>query len=126
MKELKINGNAIEHVMKRPNRNGVVGFTQNSLKPKTVTMWELFKTLNWWHKIVAIFVGPGYALLPTADDDMRHSEDTSFELHVNVRHQDVILTTSRIGTHHRNPETNENLEAINVCCRYRLMRFHQT
>lgn len=122
MKELKINGNAIEYVTKRSNQIGVVGFTQGSLKAKKVTLWHLFQAMNWWRKMLSLVFGPAYALLPNADDDARRSTDTSFECNIDVRGQDVVFTTGRTSRHRRQQSNGENIEAINVYCLFSITK----
>jgi hypothetical protein len=114
--ELKTNGKAVEYFKNVLNRNGAVGFTQNSLKARTVKVSDLFRAMNWWHWILAIFFGPAYGLLPNEDDNARRSRDASFEHHISVRDRDVVLTTGWTDKHRRGRSGGENVEAINVYC----------
>jgi hypothetical protein len=118
MKELKINGNAVEYVTRRIYQGRIVGFTQGSLQARKVTLWHLLRAMNWWSRIHSLMFGPAYALLPTADDDTRHLRDTSFECKIDVRGQDVVFTTACTSRHRTHQSTGENVDAIVVYCLY--------
>lgn len=122
MKELKINGNAVEYVTRRIYQGRRVGFTQGSLHARKVTLWHLLRAMNWWNRILSLMFGPAYALLPTADDDTRRSTDASFECKIDVRGQDVVFTTACTSSHRRNQSNGNNADAIVVYCIYRHTR----
>ena len=118
MKELKINGKAVEYATRRIYQGRVVGFTQGSVHATKVTLWHLLRAMNWWSRILSLLFGPAYALLPTADDDTRHSTDASFEYKIDVRGQDVVFTTAGTSRHRTHQSNGENVDAIAVFCLY--------
>lgn len=118
LKEVKINGHAVEYIKKRVSRTKAIGFTQGTLKARPVRIRDMLKgskltcgaVLGW------LLFGPGFALLPSEADERRQSPDTQFALHAQVRGERVDLTTGTTDRHLKD-ENGINAEAINVCFR---------
>jgi hypothetical protein len=112
LKEVMINGQASAHVTKRPSNKRVIGFAHKSVDKKAVRVRDLARFSNLWSLLI---FGPAYALLPSEADHGRQSEGASFELHVRVRGEPVILTTESTNRHSKQAD-GANIEAINVFC----------
>lgn len=133
LKEVKINGMALDHYRKR--RSGVVdvpggrrgdagqkpslAFTQGTMELAEVELRDIFRTNTQSRGGLggllglALF-GPAYALLPTTGDSLRKSQQMDFDFLAAVGTGRVLLTTRPTDSHARTPD-GLNVEAINVC-----------
>ena len=117
LKELKIN--------RRRSSTSSAASTETKwsdfLTPRWVSAWDLFRASSWSAMPLAAIFGPAFPLLPSGDEDARRPRTAAFEHHVNVRGQDVVFTTSLTSRHRRDLHTNENIDSINVCCKFKYM-----
>ncbi|KAL8398396.1 hypothetical protein RB596_005785 [Gaeumannomyces avenae] len=135
LKEVKINGLALDHYRKR--RSGVVdvpggggkrgdaggqnvslAFTQGTVGLAEVELRDIFRTNTQSQGLggllgLAVF-GPAYALLPKVGDHQRKSHQMDFDFLATVGTGHVLLTTRPTDSHARTPD-GLNVEAINVC-----------
>jgi hypothetical protein len=117
LKEIKINGHAVEYYQKRVSRTKAIGFTHGSIQAREVRLSDILAVKAIWGVFCLLLFGPAYALLPTAADASRQSANTQFELHVTVRGHPVVLTTEGTDRHSKDAE-GVNYETINVCYRH--------
>jgi hypothetical protein len=115
VKEIKINGQALEHFKKRQARSTPIGFSFGTAKARAVKLRDLINPRSFREVILFLVFGPAYSLLPSAEDHARQSSDTQFNFHISVRGRPVVLTTMRTDKHITNAD-EVNVETINVCC----------
>ena len=119
LKELKINGQAINFTQKRKMHARPVSFAQGScVTPapsslRGLVAWNQGKGRLFPIWLAIALFGPGFMLLPTAEEVRQNAEELTFELDADVRGHRVLLTTE--GTDRHQTEGGENVDAINVC-----------
>jgi hypothetical protein len=118
LKEVKINGHAVQHIMKRVSATTGIGFTYGTAQAHRVRLRDLVTIKNISDLVHLLLFGPAHTLLPTKADQARVSPGTQFELTTTVRRETVLLTTGGTDRHNKD-ERGVNLEAINVCYRPR-------
>jgi len=114
LKEIKINGQALNFVKKRPSPRRVIGLAQGTRMPWRVRVWDTIGVVNVRDVVCLLLFGPAYFLLPTEHDRDRTSMRTEFELRMTVRGHPVVITTSSTSKHDVDGDGN-NVEAVNVC-----------
>jgi hypothetical protein len=114
LKEIKINGQALNFFKKRPSPRQVIGLAQGTKMPWRVGMWDIIGALNIKDVVCLLLFGPAYLLLPTEHDRDRTSMRTEFELRMTVRGHPVVITTSGTSKHDVDGSGN-SVEAVNVC-----------
>jgi len=114
LKEIKINGQALNFVKKRPSPRRVIGLAQGTRMPWRVRVWDIIGAVNVRDVVCLLLFGPAYFLLPTEHDRDRTSMRTEFELRMTVRGHPVVITTSGTSKHDVDGDGN-NMEAVNVC-----------
>lgn len=114
LKEVKINGHAFEHYKKRRAAEAPISFTSGTVPSSIITFGDILKTNKAKDFFGVLLFGPAYALLPSRQDHDRTSSGIDFDLNVNVRGSDVLLTTRTTASHTRGKD-GSNAEAINVC-----------
>ena len=118
MKEIMINGQAVNFVKKRLPSRRVIGFTgtQKTVKPRRVSVWDFVRATSFRGVLCLLIFGPAYLLLPTEEDRDRTANRTKFKLSMMVRGHPVVLTTSNTNAH-ATDDDGGSWEAINVCYR---------
>jgi hypothetical protein len=116
-KETVINGKPLGYARYRQREEDMrgAGFTKDTLTPHRVTLWHLISALNFWRKLLVVWFGPAYALLPSRKEAERMSENTSFQIKITVREQPVTFTTALTDKHMKDGVNGESIDAINVC-----------
>jgi hypothetical protein len=121
MKEIMINGQAVNFVKKRPTLRQVIGFTKMSktAKSRRVSVWDFVgetssRDTNFRDVLCLLLFGPAYLLLPTHEDRERTANRAKFQLSMMVRGHPVVLTTANTDAHAMNDDGG-SWEAINVC-----------
>jgi hypothetical protein len=110
LKEVRINGHAIEHIQKHVSSGVPLGFIYGQAKAHKLLMYELVGVKNAWDALGILLFGPGYFLLPTVSDETRVSAGSDFEITAHVRGESVfsrlkatirMLTTKIVGRWNR-------------------------
>ena len=114
LKEIKINGHAIDHGAKRPARTRAIGFTQGTIKAHAVQLRDIVRASSVRGLFCLLLFGPAHTLLPTEAEEARQSANIQYVLQVRVRDERVHLTTERTDRHSQDAN-GFNHEAINVC-----------
>jgi len=118
MKEVNINGHAVDYTKKRVSGRKNIGFIYGKLKSDLVRGRDLIKTASVWDVLSLLLFGPSFTLLPTSADHALESEGAHFQLTVTIRGERVVMTTGGTDKHSKDKQ-GANLEAINVCYRPR-------
>lgn len=113
LRELRINGQAVEHYKKREFQYERVAFLDGRIPLSPVRFWDVLTVNQWGNFLAVLFMGPAFGLLPGKGDYERRSETAGFDLRVRVRRDFVLLTTRETGGHET--ENGKNVEVINVC-----------
>ena len=118
MKEIMINGQAVNFVKKRLPSRRVIGFTgtQKTVKPRRVSVWDFVRATSLNGVLCLLLFGPAYLLLPTEEDRDRTANRAKFKMSMMVRGHPVVLTTSNTNAH-ATDDDGGSWEAINVCYR---------
>ena len=122
LKEMKINGEAVDHYKRRPLSDAHLSFSRGTVPVSSVGFFEILFTNRLRNLFGVLLFGPAFALMPRRADDDRTSEETKFDLKVKVGpapgiesgSSTVLFTTRRTDRHGRGKE-GRNFEAINVC-----------
>jgi hypothetical protein len=114
LKEVIINDQSVNFSKKRAPHRRSIGFTQGTVAPWMVRMWDFVGEMGVEDVLRSLLFGPAFSLLPTLDDRARKSRRAEFELGMMVRGHPVVFTTAGTDAHGRDDEGN-SLEAINVC-----------
>ena len=122
LKEININGQAIDYYKKRQSSDAVLSFSRGTVPNSHVSFCEILSTSNLRNSLGMSFLGPAFALMPSRRDHDRTSKETTFDVNVRVGSgigEDVessrILFTTRETDRHGRGKNGENLDAINVC-----------
>jgi hypothetical protein len=125
MKEIMINGQAVNFVKKRPTLRQVIGFTQKpetaksqsvseTDKSRRVSVWDIVGKTSFRDVLCLLLFGPAYLLLPTEKDRDRTVDYAKFSLEMKVKGHSVLLTTANTDAHATDNDGGSS-EAINVC-----------
>jgi len=122
LKEMKINGQAVDHYKRRPLSDTNLSFSKGTVPVSRVGFFEILFTNRVRNLFGVLFLGPAFALMPKRADDERTSDETKFDLRVKVGpapgiesgSSTVVFTTRRTNKHGRGGD-GRNVEAINVC-----------
>ena len=113
LRELRINGKAIDHYMKRRSQYKSVAFLDGDIPLSPVRFRDLLHLGKRRHHLSMLLFGPALRLLPDKNDFERQSETVNFDLRIKVRRHIVLLTTRETTEH--TTENKKNFEAIKVC-----------
>jgi hypothetical protein len=127
LKEIHINGMAVDHYRKQRNSVGgdgdagyglrSVAFTQGSVPLAQVSLRDFLGCLNWWSvtRILSFLLfGPAYALLPRLKDHYRRSVEVECDF-VSQLSSGTVLLTTRTTDQHAKRDNGTNLDPINIC-----------
>ncbi|KAJ5623473.1 hypothetical protein N7490_012078 [Penicillium lividum] len=121
LKEIKINGEAVNHCNKRRRQEQEQGqaaslsFTEGTIPVSRIGFFDIVATSRGARNLFkAILFGPAYALLPMNEDHKRMSAETRIDFRIRVRDMTVLLT-NRTTNAHMKTKSGDNIEAINVC-----------
>jgi hypothetical protein len=119
LKEIKINGQAVDHNKKRTSSEDKtpLSFCKGTAPTAPVGFVEILAAgfdRQLGKMCGLLLFGPAYGLLPTRRDNERTSKGTQFDFFVDVRGEKVVLTT-RTTDSHSQTSSGENIESINVC-----------
>lgn len=118
LKEIKINGHAVDYTKKRASARKSIGFSYGRIKAHQMRVRDLLRTSTVSDVLWLLLFGPAYILLPTSADHALESEGAQFQLTANVRGETIVMTTGSTDKHSRDKQ-GASLEAINVCYRPR-------
>ena len=116
LKEVKINGQAVEYTKKRISVRRGIGFTYDTVKARKVRFRDLVEIASLVDMMLFLLFGPAYSLLPSEADQSRVSTGAQFTLATSVRSATLVLTTGGTDNHSKD-EQGVNIEAINACYR---------
>lgn len=122
LKEMKINGQAIDHYKRRPLSDTHLSFSKGTVPVSSVGFFEILSTNRPHNFFGVLFFGPAFSLMPKRADDERTSDETKFDLAIQVGaapgidrgSSTVVFTTRRTNRHGKGVE-GRNLDPINVC-----------
>ena len=122
LKEININGQAVDHYKKRQSSDTVLSFSRGTVPISHVSFCEILSMSNFRNSLGMSFLGPAFALMPSRADHDRTSKETAFDINVRVGSGIVedfessrILFTTRETDRHGRGKIRTNLEAIKVC-----------
>lgn len=113
LRELRINGKAIDHHMKRRSQYKSVAFLDGDIPLSPVRFCDLVSLRKGRCYLSMLLVGPALGLLPDKNDFERRSETADFDFKIKVRKHSVLLTTRETTEHVI--ENKETAEAIKIC-----------
>lgn len=127
LKEIHINGMAVDHYRKQRNSVGgdgdtgygprSVAFTQGSVPLAEVSLGDFLECLHSWSVgsiLSFLLFGPAYALLPRLKDHRRRSVEADYDFVSQVSNGTVLLTT-RTTDQHAKRDNGTNFDPINTC-----------
>lgn len=127
LKEIKINGLAVDHYRKRRSSNtgsgspgsGLrsVAFTQSTVPLAEIGLSDFLsgrRDTGWYTLAGLIFLGPAYVLLPHSGDHDRNSVETEFDFVSPLSAGEVLLTTRSTDQHAKRAD-GASVDPINVC-----------
>lgn len=114
LKEVNINGHAVDYTKKRVSGRKNIGFVYGKLKSHLVRGRDLIRTASVWDVLSLLLFGPAFTLLPTSAEHTLESEGAHFQLIATVRGEHITMTTGGTNKHGKDKQ-GANLEAINVC-----------
>jgi hypothetical protein len=113
LRELRINGKAIDHHMKRKSQYKSVAFLDGDIPLSPVRFCDLVSLRKRRYYLSMLLAGPALGLLPDKNDFERRSETAGFDFKIKVRKHFVLLTTRETTEHMI--ENKETVEAIKIC-----------
>jgi len=114
LKEIKINGQAVDHYKKRLSQYSRVSFLDGNVPLSRVRFWDVLAVNRVTNFLGTLLLGPALGLLPRAIEYDRRSEQIGFDLWFSVRDNDVLFTTRQTDGHQKYID-GSNIETINVC-----------
>ncbi|KAJ5776444.1 uncharacterized protein N7511_001455 [Penicillium nucicola] len=118
LKEIKINGQALDHYKKRRRRQkdqaNSLSFAEGTIPISRIRFFDIVTSHGVKNLFELLLFGPAYILLPRKEDHGRTSAETGIDFRVQVRDMTALLTT-RATNAHMKTKYGENVEAINVC-----------